>query len=212
MVEERHSLADETLIQALADGQHDALGPLYGRYAPHIAAMTRRALGSAAGEDIVQDVFVAVWRHAASFAPTRGTFRHWVRQIARRRILNELRSRRCRPLLCDGPEPHLIVTRLPDDGADPHERAWQASMRAEVRGAVQQLPAPQRDVVAMAFFDELTHAEVADRLTIPLGTAKTRIRAGLKKLQATLAPALASPPDGRDALKMNRSHADGKAA
>jgi RNA polymerase sigma factor (sigma-70 family) len=211
-VEERRPLADETLMQALVDGQHDALGLLYGRYAAHIAAMARRVLGSADGEDIVQDVFVAVWRHAAGFAPARGTFRHWVRQIARRRILNELRSRRHRPLLCDGPKSHLIVTRLPDDSAGPHERVCRASVGAEIRSAVQQLPAPQREVVAMAFFDELTHAEVADRLTIPLGTAKTRIRAGLRKLQATLAPALVGPADGTAPLNVNRSHVDGQAA
>jgi RNA polymerase sigma-70 factor (ECF subfamily) len=194
-VAERHPLADEALMGELAEGRHDALGILYRRYAPLIAAMARRTLDSAAGEDIVQDVFVTVWRNAAAFAPARGTFRQWVRQIARRRILNELRTRRRRPLQCARPEDNPWVDRLPDRGAAPDELAWRASIRGTVRGAVERLPAAQRDVVGLAFFEGLTHAEVAGRLAMPLGTAKTRIRAGLKTLRSSLAPLVAEPDD-----------------
>lgn len=188
MVDKRRGLADEVLVHDLAGGQHDALGVLYSRYAPLIAAMARRALDSASSEDIVQDVFVTVWRYAAVFAPDRGMFRSWVLRIARRRILNELRARRRRPPRCSGPEDDRYVDRLVDRGPEPDEMAWQASVRNEVRGAVQRLPAPQRDVVGLAFFEELSHAEVASRLALPLGTAKTRIRAGLRTLRCTLPP------------------------
>src|ERR1700730_10954188 len=82
--------SDEELITLLASGQQEALGPLYGRYASLIFNMAPRSVDRSAAEDIVQDVFLTVWRHASSFDPERGPLRPWLLQIAHFRILNEI--------------------------------------------------------------------------------------------------------------------------
>ena len=85
------SLSDEDLMSQLAAGRQEALGPLHGRYASLIYNVAAQSIGGATAEEIVQDVFVAVWRKAGSFDPARGSFRAWVLRIAHHRVLNELR-------------------------------------------------------------------------------------------------------------------------
>src|ERR671932_132368 len=84
---------DEELMRLLAGGRQEALGPLYSRYAPLIFGMAAQSLDRSGAEEIVQEVFLAVWRQAATFDPALGPFRPWVLQIAHFRILNELRRR-----------------------------------------------------------------------------------------------------------------------
>src|SRR5438270_2591151 len=90
-------LGDEELMGQLAAGRQEALGPLHGRYAPLIFGLAAQTLDRAAAEEIVQEVFLAVWRKAATFDPARGTFRAWVLRIAHLRVINELRRRGRRP-------------------------------------------------------------------------------------------------------------------
>jgi RNA polymerase sigma-70 factor (ECF subfamily) len=145
------------------------------------------SLDHSTAEEIVQDVFLAVWRNAAVFTPKRGAFRPWLLQIAHFRILNEHRRRRHRPRLqpdTDG----LLLASLPDDGPGPEELAWRESLRPVMRSACRELPRSQRQAVDLAFFKDLSHQEVATELRIPLGTVKTRIRTGLRKLRGKLAP------------------------
>jgi RNA polymerase sigma-70 factor, ECF subfamily len=195
---------DEELMRQFAAGRESALAILYHRYAPVIVRMACTSLEAATADDIVQDVFVAVWRHAAVFTPERGRFRSWVLQIAHNRILNELRSRRRRVRIeADTAPDSPTLERLPDEGRGPDEEAWNASMRAEVRNAVEQLPASQREVLDLAFFKDLTHRQAATHLAVPLGTAKTRIRAGLKTLRTSLAPFVAG--EKHEALVGTRS-------
>jgi len=94
---EEQTVPDEELVRRLAEGRHDALNVLHERYLPTLTSLAARQLGHAAAPDVVQDVFVSVWRHAQSFDARRGTFRAWIVQITRRRIVNELRRRRSRP-------------------------------------------------------------------------------------------------------------------
>jgi len=184
---EEQTVPDEELVRRLAEGRYEALDVLLERYRPSLTRLAGRQLGHAAAQDIVQDVFVSVWRHAHSFDLRRGTFRAWVVQITRRRIINELRSRRSRPQSEADPD-GIFLAKLADDAPDIADQLADDERRSGVRGALQILPQPQREAIALAFLDEFTHEEVARRLRIPLGTTKTRIRSGLLKLRVELSP------------------------
>jgi RNA polymerase sigma-70 factor (ECF subfamily) len=183
--------SDEALMGRLAAGQQEALEPLYQRHARIIYSLAAQSLGPAAAEEIVQEVFLTVWRKAETFDPRRGTFRAWVLQVAHLRILNELRRRSHRPRLAPDPE-GLRLAEIPDGDPEPAEETWRAYRRSAVRAAVATLPPAQRRALGLAFFEELTHEQVAEVLRLPLGTAKTRIRAALLKLRHQLTPVLAA--------------------
>jgi RNA polymerase sigma-70 factor (ECF subfamily) len=183
------SPSDEELMTRLAAGRRDALGPLHGRYAALIFNVAVRSLGSATAEEIVQDVFVTVWRKADTFDSARGTFRAWVLRIAERRVLNELRRRGRQPQVESDPN-GFSLGNAPEPSPGPEEAAWFNHRRAIVRAAVDALPPPQRQALRLAFLEDLTHQQIAEFLDLPLGTAKTRIRAGLQKLRSHLAPLL----------------------
>jgi RNA polymerase sigma-70 factor (ECF subfamily) len=185
-----HDPSDEDLMRQLTDGRAEALGPLHGRYAGRLYGLAARALGRAAAEEVVQEVFVAVWRNADDFDPARGSFRAWVMQIAHRRVLNELRRRGRRPAAAPDPDGRCLAAQ-PDPDAGPAEAAWRAYRRSAVRSAVATLPPPQRQALSLAFFEDLTHEQVASYLDVPLGTAKFRIRAGMQKLRVLLTPVFA---------------------
>jgi len=175
-------------MRLLADGRQDALGPLYSRYARIIFSIAASSLDRPAAEEVVQDVFLTVWRKAAVFTPDRGSFRPWALQIAHHRILSELRRRSRQPQLDPDPDEGRLAN-VPDLGPEPDEVAWRESLRSMMRSALDDLPAPQRQAVGMAFLEDKTHEEVAAELHLPLGTVKTRIRNGLAKLKGKLAPA-----------------------
>ncbi|HEY7293930.1 MAG TPA: sigma-70 family RNA polymerase sigma factor [Dehalococcoidia bacterium] len=186
----RPDTPDEELMRQLAAGQQEALGPLYTRYAPLIYGLAVRSLDGPAAEEVVQDVLLSVWRAAGAYDPARGAVRPWLLQIAHYRILNELRRRSRRPQAEPDPE-GMRLQELPDREPDPAELAERAESRAAVRAALETLPQPQRQVLNLAFFSGLTHEQVAHQLDLPLGTTKSRIRSGMRKLRVVLAPALA---------------------
>jgi RNA polymerase sigma-70 factor (ECF subfamily) len=178
-------VADEDLVRRLVEGDQDALPCLHKRYGRFLTRLAARQLDVASAEEIVQDVFVAIWQRAHSFDPRRGSFRAWVFQIIRHRIINELRRRRSRPRLESDPE-GVTVAALVDAAPAVLEQVASRERHAAVRGALQVLPESQREAVALAFLADLTHAEVASALDVPLGTTKTRIRKGLVKLRVQL--------------------------
>ncbi len=179
--------SDEELMRQLAGGRREAIGPLHARYASMIYGLAARSLDRSTAEEISQEVFLAVWRHVASFDPARGTFRAWVSQITRSSVLNELRRRGRRPRATAQPS-GSDGGDLPDPGPDPAESVWREHRRDVVRAAVEVLPAPQREAPRLAFLEELTHEQVAAFLDLPLGTTKSRIRSGLQALRGRLAP------------------------
>ncbi len=178
---------DEELVIQVVARNEEALKPLHARYAPLIFHMASQALDTTTAEEIVQDVFLAVWRKAETFDPSLGAFRPWLLQIAHFRILNELRRRSRRPRLAEDIDGDLSED-LPDDSAEPIETAWHAYRRDAIRAAVANLPPHQRQALSLAFFEELTHDQVADTLQLPLGTVKTRIRSAMHTLRNNLAP------------------------
>jgi RNA polymerase sigma-70 factor, ECF subfamily len=179
-------LSDEDLVRRLAAGQQEAFGRLYRRYASRLFGMAAHALDRGTAEEIVQDVFMAVWRGAAVFTPERGTFRAWVLQIAHFRILNELRRRRRRPQPLPDPD-GVVLASLPDDGLPPEDSAVRESLRPVIRSACEELPRSQRQAVELAFFKDLTHREAATEVGIPLGTFKTHVRTAVRQLRGKLA-------------------------
>jgi RNA polymerase sigma factor (sigma-70 family) len=185
------SQSDEELMSQLAAGKQDALGLLHGRYVSLVFNLASQTTGRATAEEIVQDVFVAVWCKADTFDPARGTFRAWVLRIAHLRVLNELR-RRGRRIQVESDPQGLRVRSVPEPGPGPPEETWREHRRAIVREAVAALPPPQRQALSLAFLEDLTHEQISAFLDLPLGTTKTRIRAGLRTLRARLSPILAA--------------------
>jgi RNA polymerase sigma factor (sigma-70 family) len=183
-------LSDETLMSDLASGKQDAIGLLYARYAPTILGMAAQALGRPTAEDIVQEVFLAVWKNSPSYDPKRGPVRPWLLQIAHFRIANELRRRSRRPQIQTDPDGERLAS-IPEPGPGQSEEVWNAYRHSALRRALEELPPPQRQALGLAFFEQLSHDEIASALKLPLGTAKSRIRAGLRSLRVRLAPLVA---------------------
>lgn len=183
--------SDEQLMARVAAGSQEALGPLYSRYARLVFTVAAHTLERASAEEIMQEVFLVVWRRAALFDPRRGSFRAWVLRITHFRVLNELRRRSRRPEIAPDPD-HSFLAELPDDALPASERLAADERRAVVRAALAALPEAQRRALRLAVLEERTHTEVAEDLAVPLGTAKTRIRAGLQKLRGSLAARAAS--------------------
>ena len=162
---------------------------LHRRFARPVFRIAAQTLDRAAAEDLVQDVFLAVWRNAARFDPERGTARAWILQIAHFRLLNELRRRNRHPE--NGAEESWLEA-VPSDGVGPAEAVSRRRRRDVLQAALGELTPPQREALGLVFVDDLTHEQAAAELGLPLGTAKTRIRAGLQKLRTTLAPQAAA--------------------
>ena len=177
---------DEDLVAGLGRGDEAALRALHRRYAARVFAVAVRFVDAASAEDVVQEVFVTLWNKHETFDPTRGAFRSWISQIARRRALNKLRGKHGRPE--DGDD---VLAEVADDALPPDEAHWLARRQAVIRAAVDALPAEQRRALSLAFFDELTHEQIAAVLRTPLGTTKTRIRSALKRLAPALVAILA---------------------
>jgi len=184
---------DEELMLELARGRHEALGALYSRHSRLVFYLALQSLERPAAEELVQEVFLTIWRGAAAFDPEQGSFRPWLLRLAHWRILNELRRRHRRPFeqknVDDEDE---LFQQVLDREPGPEERAFQTEHRRIVDSALEALPPKQREAVALAFLEDMTHEQVAEALDVPLGTAKTRIRSGLQSLRTVLAPVAAS--------------------
>src|SRR5207249_3191126 len=182
---------DEALMRDLAGGQQEALGPLYSRYASLVFHLCVQSLDRPAAEELVQEVFLTMWRGASSFDASQGAFRPWLLRLTHWKILNELRRRRRRPSFSDDSEDDPLQE-VADRDPGPEEQAWQTEHEHILKSALEALPAKQRQAVALAFMEDMTHEQVARALDVPLGTAKTRIRTGLHILRMHLAPMAAS--------------------
>jgi RNA polymerase sigma-70 factor (ECF subfamily) len=178
---------DDALVARLGLGDEDALRALHRRYAALVFTVAARIVDAATAEEVAQDVFVTLWNKHHSFDPKRGSFKSWLVQIARRRALNELRRKEGRGRHSDEP-----LADLADDSLEPDEAQWLAHRREVIRAAVDALPVAQRQALSLAFFDELTHEQIASVLRTPVGTTKTRIRLALQRLAPVLLAVLAA--------------------
>ena len=173
---------DALLVRRVESGDSDALRALYDRYGSIVFGMTFRLLGDRqAAEECTQDVFVSVWRTARSYEPERARVSTWLLTIARNRAIDATRRRAARPV-----DPHEDVWSV-DEAPDTAELVGSADEASRVAAAMAELPDAQREALSLAYFDGLSHTEIAERLHIPVGTVKGRIRLALDRLRA-LAP------------------------
>lgn len=179
---------DLALVAAMARREERAASMLYDRHSAVMFGLALRMVGETAdAEDVVLDAFSQAWRDAARYDASRGTVAGWLTTIVRTRALDLIRARGRRARMMDtagaqSDEPVAMGTGF----AEPDRRVDEAERATAVSTALDVLPAAQRRAIELAFFEGLTHNEVADRLREPLGTVKTRIRLGMQKLRDML--------------------------
>jgi len=158
-----------------------ALATLYDRYSGMLYAMLLRILNDAGtAEEVLQDLFLEVWRAAGRFDATRGTLAAWLRVMGRSRALSRLRVRRRREVLEDT-EPFFFETMLSSQDLE-DEIVWM-QLGQKLREALATLPVKQREAVELAYFEGMTQTEIAARTGSPLGTVKSRVRDALQTLK-----------------------------
>ena len=179
--DDRSELTDDTLLAGVAVGDDAAVDEFITRFERRVYGAAISLVGDPSlAQEIAQDTFVRVWRHAATYDPRRGAVHTWVLRITHNLCVDALRVRR--PVAVDP----LLLFDLADDRAGVSERIAHA---ATVRGALAELPAEQARAVVMAAMFGYSARSIAERDGVPLATAKTRIRLGMGKLRAHMARA-----------------------
>ena len=170
-------LTDAELVGRAAAGRAEALGELFDRHAGRMKSLAQRIVrNSEDADDVVQEVFVQAWTQAARFDSARGNAIAWLSMMTRSRALDRWRRRTSRRETAVADSFEL---KAPNTGpADPS--AWAA------RSALSKLPADHREPLELAYWEGLSQSEIAERLNIPLGTIKTRMRTGLRQLRQSL--------------------------
>jgi len=170
---------DMRLVARIRAGDQQAMSELYDRYAGVIYAVALRVLqDTAAAEDVLQDVLMQLWRSPDAFDASRGSLAAWLAVISRHRAIDRLRRRH--------PETDLEDCVIAS-GPDLREEAERSLVIDQVRAVLAEMNPNQRTVLELAFFQGLTHSEIAEKTGEPLGTIKTRIRTGLQRLRARFA-------------------------
>lgn len=175
------TLSDAELVARLVLQDDAAMAAFYDRFSPLVHAIARRMLRDPqAAEDLTEDVFVECWRRAATYAAERGSVATWVATITRSRGIDRLRRRR-QDLQGD-----QVLESLPDAGDSPADAVVDSDEARRVAEALRGLSPEQRSALELAYFDGLSHQEIARTLARPLGTIKTHIRQGLIRLRDML--------------------------
>jgi RNA polymerase sigma-70 factor (ECF subfamily) len=201
---------DASLVREVMAGSHDALAVLYDRYVDGVfAAASRLMRDRQVAEEVVQETFLALWNRAELYDPAAGSLATWLHAIARNRTVDRLRAAGRRPSLV---RPSAGLRDLDDSAAldrlagmgsvvggsaptpGPESVAESAAVREVVQEALVQMPDAERTVIVLAYEEELTQSEIADRLGWPLGTVKTRTRRALARLRGVLTPVLVDEP------------------
>ena len=166
---------DATLLAGVQRGDEQAMASLFDRYSKVVYSVALRVLRDpASAEDVLQEIFMQIWRNPDSFSAARGSLGGWLAVVSRNRSIDALRRKRPTDSVDD------VVLASPYNLADEAERN---SLMERARGVIVNLPAEQRKTLEMAFYDGLTHSEIAEMTGDPLGTVKTRIRSALLTLR-----------------------------
>ncbi len=180
-------LDDATLVAQVADGSADALEVLYDRYSRIVLSFATRMLGDRqSGEELLQEVFLKAWQQAHNYSADRGSFVTWLLSITHNMSIDEIRKRRRRPQRADSADPVLMLTNVRDESPSVETFAELGALRETMTSAIGTLPIAQRNAIELAYYRGLTQREIAEELGEPLGTIKTRMRLGMRKLREYL--------------------------
>ena len=182
------AMPDETLLKKISQHHQPALNELYGRYGHTLRAVIDSVVHEGAeSEDVLQEIFLQIWKEAHHYSPKAGKPLGWVVTIARRRAIDRLRRRQayCRARERYGEQ----VSRQPQRPRREAERPFiMSDLRAFLKKRMRNLPHHQREALELAFFNGLSHREIAPATSTPLGTVKTRLELGLQKLTQSIKP------------------------
>jgi len=182
-----NSVESVSLLPAVARGDLAAFEALYDRYSGTLYALLLRILGSPEdAQEVLQEAFVKVWTSAKMFDAVRGSEIAWLISVARSRGIDKLRSRKIRGERENDAGREISIQSSFVDNKTGADEAIRSEERTAVRGAMAELPAAQRIALELAYFEGLSQSEIAERLQEPLGTIKTRMQLGMKKLRERL--------------------------
>ncbi len=180
---------DPDLLPRVARGDRGAFGQLYEQSSTLLFSLAFRILGDRdSAADLLQDVYLEVWRKRVSYDAARGTPMAWLVTMTRSRAIDRLRSRTAKGHGVTDPIDHAPAVQLADGNPSPLEASAGNETRSLVGKALAELPEAQRKAIELAFYQGLSHSEIAARLNEPLGTVKTRIKLGMDKLRTGLRP------------------------
>jgi RNA polymerase sigma-70 factor, ECF subfamily len=177
---------DEALCARVAERDAAAFEALYDRYRDRVYAWAAHVLGPRQAEDTTQEVFALLWRRAGQFNPSRGQFTQWFWALTRNYILRDLRgmSRQRRTQIAD--QIAALISTAISEGVDVEEAVFAKVDSERALDTLGRLPPEQRRVLVMSYFVGLSHAAIAEELSLPLGTVKKRARLGMQKLRRAL--------------------------
>jgi RNA polymerase sigma-70 factor (ECF subfamily) len=171
-------LADEDLISLVGDAEAFAL--LYDRHSRAAYSLAYRLMnGRQPAEDLVQEAFIKVWRSAGGYRAGRGSVRTWIFSIVRNRAIDQFRSDASRRRTRDEVEASAPTS----EPSEAFAETWRNTQQEQVREVLKTLPQEQLRILELAYFSGYTHVEIAERLSLPLGTVKGRMRLGLENLR-----------------------------
>jgi len=180
-------LDDDALLRLIVLKRSEALGAFYDRYNRLVFSLAYHIVGDReTAEEITQDVFHKVWENAPGYNPGLAKPTTWMTSITRYRAIDILRKRRVRPEKDSVEWGEAALFAFPDATDPPEELAELQMQKQRIREAVAGLPSDQRAALALSYFHGLSHSEIAERLDLPLGTVKTRIRLAMQRLREQL--------------------------
>ncbi len=173
------------LVEQMAQGRQDALARLYDATSSMLNGLLLRILERPEdAEEVLLDVYMKAWKYSARYSDKRGSVQAWLMIMARNAAIDRIRQKRVQPKTAAFEPENMAEAKSTE--ASPEEQTAERERRRRVQIALRELPPEQREVVELAFFGGLTHAELAERLREPLGTIKSRIRMGLVRLRGLM--------------------------
>ena len=188
MPQREDEISDEQLIMGLAGPEvESALSALYDRYSRTVFGVGLKLLGGdrSSAEEVVQEVFLKVWRSSHTFDPSRGSFSTWLYRVTRNVTLDLYRKRTSR--VCPVADGDSQIEAARDPSAGPEDIVEDSWLSWRVSRALEGLGAAQREVIELAYFQGLSQREISERTGMPLGTVKTRTSSAMKRLRRGLA-------------------------